>query len=61
MELTACLISLKVLGFVSKDFSKIGILFDPIGKSPCNKTKIPVSVNLVDMSDLVVIEVKGIL
>ena len=47
--------------FCFKDFSKIGILFDPIGESPCNKTKISVSVNLVDVSDLVVIKVKGVL
>ncbi len=35
-------------------------MFDPVGESPCNKTEVPVSINLVDMSDLVVVKVKGI-
>src|SRR3990167_985744 len=67
MELTACLISLKVVGFVSRILARlvlmkmgIGILLDPISKSPCDKAEIPVSINLVDMPNLVVVKVKGI-
>ena len=52
------LISLKVVGFCFKDFSKIGILLDPISKSPGGKAEIPVSINFVDMPDLIVVKVK---
>lgn len=43
-----------------KDFREIGILFDPVDKSSCNKTEIPVPFNLFNVPDLIVIKVEGI-
>ena len=67
MELTACLISLKVVGFVSRILARlvlmkmgIGILLDPISKSPGDKAEIPVSINFVDMANLVVVKVESV-
>jgi len=53
--------------FVFKDFIEIGIpvytrtSFDPVGKSLGNKAQVPVPFNPVDMPDLIVVKVKGIL
>ena len=47
--------------FVFKDFIEIGILLYPVGKSPGNKAQVPVPFNPVDMPDLIVVKVKGIL
>lgn len=46
--------------FRFNDFSKIGILLDPISKSPGGEAEIPVSINFIDMPELIVVKVKSI-
>ena len=47
-------------GFVFKDFIEICVLFYPVSKSPCDKAEIPVSLNLVDVSELIMVKIKRI-